>query len=432
LAAAPRAGFKTALVLAGGGARGAYEVGVLSYLEELASSVGRRLPVEIISGTSVGAVHACYLAATADQSRDRLNGLESFWRSFTLESVLDVGFRDFLSFARSVFRAQPSESKPVNRTPQLGLVRPLWLEQALIRNIPWRSIKRNLDAGHFDALSVTATHVATGHPVVFIQQREGGPAWKSDSGPISIAARMGPKHALASASIPLLFPAIAIGKRLYVDGGLRLSVPLSPALRLGAQRVIVISVKRAEKVRPMDAVDHEPTYATAPFLLGKTLNALFLDPTSADVARLQQVNELLEAGIRAHGPSFIRGLNQALPGGQRLRYVRELSIKPSQDIGALAAEYARSPRFGSRNLGMAGRFLRQLAERESEYEADLVSYLLFEGEFASQLIELGRDDARAARDKWLRFWSDEALSEVEEQQLELDRNPSPLQGESVG
>jgi NTE family protein len=157
-------------------------------------------------------------------------------------------------------------------------------------------------------------------------------------------------------------------------------------------------------------------------LLGKTLNALFLDPTSADVARLQQVNELLEAGIRAHGASFIRGLNQALPaGGQRLRYVRELSLKPSQDIGALAAEYARSPRFGSRNLGMAGRFLRQLAERESEYEADLVSYLLFEGEFASQLIELGRDDARAARDRWLRFWSEEALSEVEAQQMELDR-----------
>ncbi len=100
------------MVLAGGGARGAYEVGVLSYLEELASSIGRRLPVEIISGTSVGAVHACYLAATADQTRDRLIGLENFWRSFTLESVLDVGFRDFLSFARSIFRARPSESRP--------------------------------------------------------------------------------------------------------------------------------------------------------------------------------------------------------------------------------------------------------------------------------------------------------------------------------
>ncbi len=422
LPAQGRGSFKTALVLAGGGARGAYEVGVLSYLEELASSLGRRLPVEILCGTSVGAVHACYMAATADQTRDRVAGLESFWRSFTLESVLDIGFRDFLSFARAIFRARPKEDGPAARARQLGLVRPLWLEQALVRRIPWRGIGRNLEAGHFDALSVTATHVATGHPVVFIQQRGGAPVWTSDGGPISIPARIAPKHALASASIPLLFPAISIGKRLYVDGGLRLSVPLSPALRLGAQRVMVVSVKRGERIRPMDAVDHEPTYATAPFLLGKTLNALFLDPTSADVARLEQVNELLEAGIRVHGPSFISQLNQALPaGGQPLRYVRELSIKPSQDIGALAAEYARSPRFGSRNLGMAGRFLRQLAERESEYEADLVSYLMFEGEFASQLIELGRDDARAARDKWERFWSDEALSEVEERQMELDR-----------
>jgi NTE family protein len=219
-----------------------------------------------------------------------------------------------------------------------------------------------------------------------------------------------------------MFPAIAIGKRLYVDGGLRLSVPLSPALRLGAQRAIVVSVKQAEVRRPMDAVEHEPTYATAPFILGKTLNALFLDPTKADVARLQQVNELLEAGIRAYGPSFIEKLNLALPGGaQPMRYVRELSINPSLDIGTLAAEYARSPRFGSRNLGMAGRFLRQLAERESEYEADLVSYLMFEGEFAAQLIELARSDARKQRDRWLRFWSEEPLSEVEEQQMELDR-----------
>jgi len=203
---------------------------------------------------------------------------------------------------------------------------------------------------------------------------------------------------------------------------LRLSVPLSPALRLGAQRAIVVSVKQADVSKPMNAVEHEPAYASAPFLLGKTLNALFLDPTKADVSRLQQVNELVEAGIRAYGPSFIEKLNLALPAGsQPLRYVRELSINPSQDIGTLAAEYARSPRFGSRNLGMAGRFLRQLAERESEYEADLVSYLMFEGEFASQLIDLARSDARKQRDKWIRFWSEDPLSEVEAQQLEFDR-----------
>jgi NTE family protein len=419
---------RTALVLGGGGARGAYEVGVLSYLRELEVELGRPLRLDILCGTSVGAIHACYLAATADLTHGQLGPLEHFWRGFALGTMLDFGLRDVLMVGRELFKTPPIENKgrraleELGERRQLGLVRPHWLEQALVKSIPWRSIGKNLAAGHFSALSVTATHVGSGRPVVFVQQRDRVPTWGSDNGPIAIASRIGPKHALASASIPLLFPAVRIRSRLYVDGSLRLSVPLSPALRLGAQRAIVLSVKRSEKSRPLESLDDEPAYATAPFLIGKTLNALFLDPTNVDIGRLEQVNELLTAGIRAYGSTFIQRLNQALPAGsQPLRYVRELSISPSHDIGAMAAEYTRSPKFRARNLGMAGRLLRQLAERESHYEADLASYLMFEGEFASQLIELGRHDARAAREKWLEFWCEEPLSDVEATQIEFDR-----------
>ncbi len=405
--------FKTALVLAGGGARGAYEAGVLAYLRDLGRELGRDLRLDVLCGTSVGAIHACFLAATAERSAEQGQLLCDFWKDLTLEPVLDFGLRELVSLGRQLFGSGP---KPGAMTRQLGLVRPEWLQRTLLRVIPWRAIAKNLAAHRFDALSVTATHVGSGQPTVFLQDASRGITTGVDAGWAFLPTRIGPKHALASASIPLLFPAVSLRGRLYVDGGLRVSVPLSPALRLGAQRVIILSVKRA---RSTPAPSEEPSYATAPFLIGKTLDAIFLDPTDADLNRLRKVNEVLAAGTSAYGHDFAEKLNQALPEGvPALRYVRELHVTPSRDMGAIAAEYVRSPAFTARNRGLAGRLVRQLAERESLYEADLASYLLFDGEFASQLIEMGRTDARAMREDWIHFWTEAPLSAIEESQFQ--------------
>ncbi|MHB8420441.1 MAG: patatin-like phospholipase family protein [Myxococcales bacterium] len=403
---------KTGIVLSGGGARGAYEVGVLSYLrDELERE--RPLPLEIICGTSVGAIHACFLAAMAHEPREQGRRLIEFWRGLSLENMLNFGYRELFSLGRELFFSP----KPGAVPRQVGLVRPLWLERELIRGIPWRRIGRNLEDGNLSALSITATHVGTGRSVVFVHQKGDAPTW---SGLDRVTSRIGPKHALASAAIPLLFPPVTVRGRLYVDGGLRTSVPLSPALRLGAQRVLVLSVRHGNgRASPIVPLAEERSYGTAPSLIGKTLNALFLDPTEQDLARLRQVNELLEAGTRAHGRSFGQTLNVALPAGaQPLRYVRELEIAPSADIGGMAASHARSPAFLKKNRGLAGRVIRQLADRESPYEADLVSYLLFDGDFADQLIELGRADARARRLDWERFWAEGPQTEIEWAQAE--------------
>jgi NTE family protein len=417
LSAAPA--LKTGIVLSGGGARGAYEVGVVSYLrDELGPELGRTLPLEIICGTSVGAIHACFLAAASHLPREQGPKMVDFWSRLSLENMLNFGYRDILSLVRELFRSPRPDRRQERQL--LGLVRPLWLERELIKGIPWRLIGKNIDAGHLDALSVTATHVGTGRSAVFIQGGNRLPKWSADAGLDAMSTRIGPKHAMASAAIPMLFPPVTVRGRLYVDGGLRTSVPLSPALRLGAQRVLVLSVRHAEgTVPPLIPLEEERTYATAPSLIGKTLNALFLDPTEQDVGRLRQVNELLDAGGRAYGGGFARSLNAALPAGsQPLKYVRELEIAPSRDIGAMAAEHARSPDFLTRNRGLVGRLIRQLAERESRYEADLVSYLLFDGAFSSQIIEMGRNDARARRADWERFWTEQPLSDVEAAQLE--------------
>ncbi|WP_257463276.1 patatin-like phospholipase family protein [Archangium lipolyticum] len=408
-------GLKTGLVLGGGAARGAYEAGVLSYLrEELEPELGRELKLDILAGTSVGAIHACYLAATSDRPRLQGQGMRAHWTGMKVEEVLRVGVGDIFR----VLREALGKPAPHPRDLQYGgLVDPRGLRAIVSRGIPWLGIGRNLRKGHLDALAVSTTHVGSGRATVFVQRHGGGiPSWGNDPSYQAQAARICPSHALASAAIPVVFPAVRIQNELHVDGGLRLNVPLSPALRLGAQRVVVVSLRhealRARKPEGVEGIteqEREQAFATAPFLMGKMLNTLMMDRTDQDLGRMRRLNAILEAGTVAYGPGFAQTLGAVLEPhrSQPLRYVRELLVRPSKDIGALAAEYVRTPEFRRRSSGLAHKAILRLVDREASHEADLASYLLFDGGFADILIELGRQDARALRAEWLRFWSDE-------------------------
>jgi NTE family protein len=411
-------GLKTGLVLGGGAARGAYEAGVLSYLrEELEPELGRELKLDILAGTSVGAIHACYLAATSDRPRLQGQGMRAHWTGMKVEEVLRVGVGDIFRILREAL------GKPAPHPRDLqygGLVDPRGLRAIVSRGIPWLGIARNLRRGHLDALAVSTTHVGSGRATVFVQRHGGGiPPWGNDPSYLAEAARIGPSHALASAAIPVAFPAVRIRGQLHVDGGLRLNVPLSPALRLGAQRVVVVSLRhealRARKPVSVEGSmeeEREQAFATAPFLMGKMLNTLMMDRTDQDLGRMRRLNAILEAGTVAYGPGFAQTLGAVLEPhrSQPLRYVRELLVRPSKDIGALAAEYVRTPEFRRRSSGLAHKAILRLVDREASHEADLASYLLFDGGFADILIDLGRQDARALRAEWLRFWSDEPQS----------------------
>jgi NTE family protein len=414
-------GLKTGLVLGGGAARGAYEAGVLSYLrEELEPELGRELRLDILAGTSVGAIHACYLAATSDRPAEQGRGMRAYWTGMKVEEVLRVGVGDIFRVVREAL------GKPAPHPRDLqygGLVDPRGLRAIVSRGIPWLGIGRNVRKGHVEALAVSTTHVGSGRASVFVQRHGGGiPPWGNDPSYQAQATRIGPNHALASAAIPVVFPAVRIGGELHVDGGLRLNVPLSPALRLGAQRVIVISLRhealRARKpagTQGSTEQEREQALATAPFLAGKMLNTLMMDRTDQDLGRLRRLNAILDAGTVAYGRDFARTLSGVLGHhrSQPLRYVRELLVRPSKDIGALAAEYVRTPEFRRRSSGLAHKAILRLVDRDATHEADLASYLLFDGGFADILIELGRQDARALREEWLRFWSDEPQNMAE-------------------
>jgi NTE family protein len=256
--------------------------------------------------------------------------------------------------------------------------------------------------------------VASGRTVVFVQRAGGGlPPWGSDPTTDARAVQLTCEHALASAAIPLLFPAVRIGGQFYSDGGLRQNVPLSPARRLGADALVVVNPRllgtTAQRGIPKGQTPAEEAFPGPLFLLGKTLNALLLDRIDSDIDRLERINKLLDAGVARYGSGFLGEINDelGLPPSREMRPLRAVLIRASQDIGHLAAEFVRSAKFLRRgHPGLIGRLMRRLADGEARDQADFLSYLLFDGEFAGELIELGRSDAARQHDELCKLFDD--------------------------
>lgn len=391
----PKIGF----VLSGGGSRGAYEAGIIHYLRtDLARRLGRHVPIDIVTGTSVGAINAAFMAATNEDPAHQADLINTAWRALRIEELISLRPTDVLRAGRLLLGGD-APTPPPGSFRYGGLLDTSGLERFVIRAIPWRGIEKNLRSRAVHALTVSATHVGTGHTVVFLSSSDPVPKeWSRDPFVRHRSAAIGPRHVLASAAIPMLFPAVRIGDEYFTDGGLRQNTPMSPAIRLGADRLLLVSLKHVAKVRdPVEVQEKRvEAYPKPLFLAGKALNALMLDHTEYDLQRMQRINLLLEAGERAFGTKFEAMMNAELSNlrGAPLRRIQAVHIRPSEDIGALASQFVRSGRMRVKGQ-LARRLIERLAGGEASDENDLLSYLLFDGEFASDLIELGRRDAAA-------------------------------------
>lgn len=403
----------TGLVLSGGGARGAYEAGVIKYIrEELPDRVKQRVRFEIITGTSVGALNACFMAGHSHLPETQARQLCEMWENLRIERVYKVTWRELLNIPRFILGSGGfgELEERVGPGRHGGLVHTGPLEALVRTGNRWNMISRNIAAGRLEALSVTATDIGTGKSVVFVERRGGGiPTWSRDPFVVARATQISHKHALASAAIPWLFPAVEVDGRTYCDGGLRQNTPLSPALRLGADRVLVIGLRHEES--PAEVARAEgarmDSFPSALYLLGKVLNALMVDHTEYDLEVLKRTNALMEAGQQVYGPDFTQRVG-ALMGGMRgaaYRVVKPMAIKPSQNIGVLAARHARLGSAAARAGGIVGRVIRRIGEEEDLTESDLLSYLLFDGDYARELIALGMHDADASRAALIEFFS---------------------------
>jgi len=393
------------VVLSGGGARGAYEAGVIRYLiEELPQRLGRPIRFDILCGTSVGAIHACYLAATAHQDAKRGTRLVELWKSMKLDEVLPLSVRDLLSIPRRLLGLRRvAEAIRDGEAPErlYGLLNTQALERFVVKAVPWKHIRSNVREGRVESVCVAATQIRTGRIAIFIENRERRVAhWTRDPMIVPHPTRLMPHHALASASIPMLFPAVRIGSAYYADGGLRLNTPLAPAVRLGADRVLVIALRQDPRQTHSAAMAEQRVedYANPLFLFGKVLNALLLDPVDSDLARMRLMNEILEDGEKAYGPEFLDRINIVAnrERGNPFKNVKDLVIRPSADLGRLAGqvlESMRAEQMTSPLLRFAARGISSGPGRTPE--SDLLSYLLFDGNFLAPLTELGYADARA-------------------------------------
>jgi NTE family protein len=389
VAFAPSHDDPVALVLAGGGARGAYEVGALSAL--LPELLDDEWP-QIIVGTSVGAINAAYMASNAEKSaEDALAAGIRLWSQISYGQVLEPVLSPFE--ARRLW-SYVAEALGVPGVRAMSLLDPAPLAATLSDLIDFDRIHTNVEEGHLVAAAVVATSGVSNLSVVF---HDGGPNPPPDKrrGIEYVPCRLTEAHVRASSAIPLLFPAVAITardtRRWYFDGGTRLNTPIKPALELGARRLIVIAlnalVPHSERLDPR----HRPDVLDGATQL---LQAVLVDPLVNDVHTLATINRMLTDD----SPEKIRA-HQSRTGRVRVPY---MLIAPSDpdEIGRLANEVYRH-HFGSPlafarapNLTTLGHVVDAAA---SANHGELLSYLFFAGEFTERLIELGRRDAT----RWL-------------------------------
>lgn len=401
----------TALVLSGGGARGAYEAGVMLYIRnELPPRIKPHVRFEILCGTSVGAINCCYLAANAHNPDMQAQSLVNIWQNIKIEHVYKLGFRELLNLPRFILgsKGRGDLDDMVGPGRLGGLFNTSPMEYLVHHQIKWQDIKKNLEEGYLTALAINATHIKTGKTHVFIDKLGKIPSWSTDPQIEAFGVEIGPNHALASAAIPWVFPAVSINDEIYTDGSIKLNTPISPALRLGADRLFVVGLKTEDiaswhhnKAPKID------TFPSAGYLLGKILNALLVDKTEYDLKRLRRYNSLIKEGEKAFGDKFFILFDDLMnkTRGAAYRPIETLEVRPSVDIAEIASRHLQRGSIAVRAGSLVGTFLHRLGDIGVGQASDLLSYLLFDYEFATDLIKLGMHDADVRRQEIIEFFS---------------------------
>ncbi|MEL7186618.1 MAG: patatin-like phospholipase family protein [Pseudomonadota bacterium] len=370
---------KAALILPGGGARGAFQVGVLKALAEVLPRTSAN-PFPVISGTSAGAVNAVVMASRAHHFRTAVAELEHVWGHFRCNHVYKTDnwtmLKSGLHWAAALMTGGLAVSPPkslLDNSP---------LRRLLSGQIHFPRIQDAIAAGHLDAIAVTAAGYGSARSKTFFEGRKGLVDWERTRR-LGIRAELGLDHLMASIAVPMVFPPQQIGNEYYGDGAMRQATPLSPAVHLGADRILVIGIRDETADKTPEVLGDSPSLAQ---IAGYMLDTLFMDGLYSDLERVTRINQLIDA---VPEPDRTGPLHKVRP-------LDTMLVVPSEDLRVVAEHHRKS-------LPRAIRALLRGVGGNSPGENKLLSFLLFESDYTRELIDLGYHDALKVRDELVEF-----------------------------
>jgi len=372
---------RTALVLPGGGARGAFQVGVLKAVAELLPRHSAN-PFPVISGTSAGAVNAVVLASRAQHLRSAVAELEQVWGHFRCHHVYKTDHLTMLKSSLHWFASIVLGGWLVGAPKSLLDNAPL--RELLNHNVHFPRIQDAIQAGNLDAIAVTAAGYGSARSTSFFEAIDEQPSWQRTRR-LGLRSELNIDHVMGSIAVPMIFPPVRIGDEYFGDGAMRQATPLSPAVHLGADRILVIGIRDETGDQSPDTGPEPPSFAQ---IAGYILDTLFMDGLYSDLERITRINQLIDT---------IPTENQSASIAQ-MRAIDTMLIVPSEDLRVIAHRHRAELPFAIRALlrGVGG---------NNPGENRLLSFLLFEKAYTRELIKLGYHDAMKVKNELLDFVS---------------------------